>query len=86
MAKEILGHWSDNIKAFWYGANGCEWIAWKGSHHVFVFPCEEYPEKPDMIVEHIERIESVEEFTKAIMTGKVFKPSYKPIIPYWQEG
>jgi len=69
--------WDDNINCFWYGANGCEYIAWKGSHHVFVFPTWEYPKPPSEIIQHNTRIETVEEFEKALEMGERMKVTYE---------
>lgn len=76
-----LGEWSDILKAFWFGTNGCEFVAWYGSHQVFVYPCDEYPNQPSQIIQHDTRIESLAEFTKALNNGKVFVPEYKSVNP-----
>lgn len=82
---EILGEWSDSIQAFWFGANCCEWVAWKGSNQVFVYPCDNYSDLPKYVIQHKERIETLEEFTKAIYSGKVYEPEYKEVEVYWQK-
>lgn len=82
--KDILGEWSDNIKAFWFGANDCEWVAWKGSHQVFVYPCDKYPQPPFQVIQHTKRIETLRDFTEAINTGIVYEPSYPRVKAYWQ--
>lgn len=80
----LIGEWSDNLNCFWFGANHCEWIAWKGSNQVFVFPCDEYPNPPTQIIQYAKRIETLEDFTNAIQKGVVYDTEYKEIKPYWQ--
>ena len=82
----LLGEWSETIKAFWFGANGCEWVAWKGSHQVFVYPCDKHPQPPHRIIQHDKRIETLEDFTDAIGYGVVYEPTYTEVKEYWQEG
>ncbi|WP_245595193.1 hypothetical protein [Fictibacillus gelatini] len=74
---KTIGEWSEEIRAFWFGANNCEWIAWKGSHQIFVFPCDEYPNPPSKIIQHNKRIESIEDFTEAMQNGKTYIVEYK---------
>lgn len=83
--EDILGEWSDNINAFWFGANGCEWIAWKGSHQIFEYPCDFYPNPPSRIIQHDKMIETLEDFTEAMYKGKVYEPRYEQVKAYWQE-
>jgi hypothetical protein len=71
-----LGEWADNINAFWFGANRCEYIAWKGSHQVFVYDAECYPEPPSYIIQHNRRIETINEFSNAINNGVYMIASY----------
>ncbi|MFS0643782.1 hypothetical protein [Siminovitchia sp. 179-K 8D1 HS] len=82
--KKLLGEWSDTINAFWFGANNCEWIAWKGSHQVFVYPCDEHPNPPSQIIQHSNRIESLEDFTEAIYNGNLYEPEYKQVKKHWE--
>lgn len=74
--KKTLGEFSESINAFWFGANDIEFIAWKGSHQVFVYPCMDYPNPPFAILQHTKRIDTLEEFTKAIETGEYLEASY----------
>ena len=73
---DTLGEWSESIQAFWFGANDCEWIAWKGSHQIFVYPCHSHPSPPTQVIQHTKRIETLEDFTEAIETGKLLDASY----------
>lgn len=68
--------WSDKIQAFWRGGEGVEYIAWKGSHQVFVFPCGEYPKPPSSIIDHSDRIETLEDFEAAMTTGVHYDATY----------
>lgn len=80
----LLGEWDKKLNCFWFGANDCEWIAWNGSNQVFVYPCDEYPNPPSKIIQHTERIESLEDFTRAIQGGIVYEASYTKVKVYWQ--
>lgn len=82
---ELLGEWSEEINAFWHGANNCEWIAWKGSHQIFIYPCDNYPNPPSEILQHTKRIETLEDFTEAMYNGTFFKAEYKDGKAYWQD-
>lgn len=81
----MVGEWSDSINAFWFSANGCEWIAWKGSHQIFVYPGIAYPSPPTQVLQHTKRIDSVEEFNEAMNTGILYETSYEPVKAYWQD-
>lgn len=81
---ETLGEWSETIKAFHFGANGLEFIAWKGSHQVFVFDCDTYPQPPCQILQYTNRIETLDDFTNAIYKGRSFDVIYKDSIADWQ--
>lgn len=83
--KILLGEWSGNINAFWFGANDCEWIAWKGSHQIFVYHCGNHPNPPKQVIQHSKRIETLEDFNDAMETGVLFKSKYKKITAYWQQ-
>lgn len=72
MDKYLLGEWSDKLQAFWFGANNCEHIAFKGSNQVFVYDCDTYPLPPIEIIQHTGRIETLEDFDKALNEGKWF--------------
>lgn len=74
---ELLGEWSETINAFWYGANGCEYVAFKGSHQIFVFPTWEYPNPPSEIIQHTDSIETLEDFTAALEKGVRYEAYYK---------
>jgi hypothetical protein len=74
--KYLSGHWSETLMAFWFGANGCEYIAFKGSHQILEFPCYKYPNPPTRIIQHTERIETLEDFNNALDKGKWFSAVY----------
>lgn len=74
-----MGEWAKNIQAFWYGANGLEFVAWKGSHQIQVYPCDEYPSPAKYTIQHHTRIETVEEFNDCLMNGQRMKASYEAI-------
>ncbi|PGZ95696.1 hypothetical protein COE51_19470 [Bacillus pseudomycoides] len=69
-------NWDDNIKAFWSGTNGNEYIAWKGSHQILIYPCDNYPNPPSGVIQYNKRIEILEDFEDAMRTGEEFKCSY----------
>lgn len=73
----LVGNWSEKLNAFWMGANNCEFIAWKGSHQIFVYLCDEYPSPPSMIYQHTKRIETLEDFNDALDNQKIFDVTYK---------
>jgi hypothetical protein len=70
------GEWSDTINAFWCGGNDTEYIAWKGSHQIYVFPCGEYPNAPSEIIQHTNRIETVGDFNNAMENGIRSRATY----------
>jgi hypothetical protein len=74
--KETIGKWSDSLNAFWFGANDCEWVAWKGSYQIFVYPCNEHPNPPASVIQHTNRIETIEDFTEAMENGRTFQADY----------
>jgi hypothetical protein len=77
-----LGKWSDTINTFWLGANGCEYIAWKGSHQVLVYPCDDYPNPPSEVWQYHERIETVEQFNDALENSVKYKATYDEVVDY----
>lgn len=74
-----LGEWSDKIQAFWFGANGCEYVAWKGSRQIYVYPTDEYPNPPTYIIQHEERIERLEDFDEALTGGIRMRATYSEV-------
>jgi len=80
----MLGEWSDNLNAFWMGANNMEFIAWKGSHNIAVYPCDDYPNLPTLFVQGDRRIESVEDFDYVLRNGEGFAPNYEKTDCWWQ--
>ncbi len=72
-----MAEWSETLNAFWYGANGCEYIAFKGSHHIFEFPCDKFPGPPTRVIQYTNRIETLEDFENALDNGKWYQASYK---------
>ena len=83
--EDLIGEWSEKIQAFWFGANGCEWVAWKGSNQIFVYPGEKHPAPPQQIIHFPERLENVEDFTEAMYKGTVFNVQYEAVTAYWQK-
>lgn len=69
--------WSETLNAFWYGANGCEYIAYRGSHHVFVYPCHKHPEPPSEVWQFTRRIETLEDFNEALNNHVVYVANYR---------
>ncbi|OZB99081.1 hypothetical protein CJP46_02665 [Paenibacillus sp. XY044] len=67
------------MQAFWFGANGCEYVAWKGSHQIYVYPTDEYPSPPSYIIQHKKRIETLEEFDNALIHGIRMRATYSEI-------
>lgn len=74
--RTLAGEWSDTINAFWMGANNCEFIAWKGSHQIFVYPCDEHPQPPCAIYQHTKRIKTLEDFNDALDNRSVYNVTY----------
>lgn len=72
----IIGKWSNELQVFWYGANCEEYIAWKGSHQIFVFPCDEYPNPPSEVIQYHKRIETLDDFNEALQGGLIYKVTY----------
>jgi len=75
----ILGKWSDRFNVFWFGGMGDEYIAWKGSHQVYVFPTDEYPSPPSYIIQHTKRIETLVDFDDALTYGTRMEASYSAV-------
>ena len=71
-----MSNWDDDIKAFWSGGNGCECIAWKGSHQVYIYPTWEHPAPPSGMIQHTKRIETLADFNEAL-EGKIIKVEYE---------
>lgn len=72
----MLGEWSNTLNAWWYGANGCEYVAWKGSHEIAVYPCDDYPNLPTSFIQGDRRIETLEDFDYVLNNGKVYYAMY----------
>ncbi|UED72138.1 hypothetical protein [Brevibacillus sp. HD3.3A] len=78
----MVAEWSDKISAFWYGGidvkNGqsVELIAWKGSHHIMVYPVHEHPQPPSKFLQYHKRIETLEDFQDAIDNNKEYMATY----------
>lgn len=71
-----MGEWCDRLNAFWFGANGCEHIAFKHSHTIFIYPIWEHPNPPSEIIHYHKPIETVEDFDDALMHGKKLRATY----------
>ena len=76
MDKNIKGEWSEKIYAFWFGANGCEYIAWKGAFQIMVYPTHEHPNPPSKVLISNERIETLEQFSNVLNNGVEMDVSY----------
>lgn len=78
-SKEIGGnalHWNSHTNMFWFGANGNEYMAWKGSHQILIYPCDKYPNPPSGVIQHNKRIETLKDFEDALNTGHEFDCVY----------
>ncbi|MBX6360513.1 MAG: hypothetical protein IRZ03_10600 [Acidobacterium ailaaui] len=73
----LVGQWSNTLNTFWYGANGCEFIAFKGSYQILVFPTDEYPKPPSQIIHHTDKIETLRDFNEALEKGVWYDACYK---------
>jgi hypothetical protein len=71
-----MSEWDKDLNAFWMGGNGCEYIAWKGSHQVFVYPTWEHPAPPSEVIQHTKRIETLADFNEALDLGRHIKAEY----------
>jgi len=72
----MKGEWSATLSAFWFGANGCEFIAFKGSHQIFVYPCDEHPNPPSEVWHYHEKINTAEQFDDALDNHIKYKAVY----------
>lgn len=75
----MYGEWSKSLNAWWSGLNGIEHIAWKGSHQIFVYPPDDYPNPPMEIWQYHKRIETLEDFTDALENSIKLKVDYNKI-------
>lgn len=71
-----MTEWSDKLNAFWRGANGCEYIAYRGSHHIFVYDCDTYPSPPIAVWQFTRVIDSLEDFEEALENSVKYKAVY----------
>lgn len=74
--RTLCGEWSENLKVWWMGANNCEFIAWKGSHEIAVYPCDKYPNLPTHFIKGDRRIETLEDFDYTLNNGKKYSAQY----------
>lgn len=72
-----MSEWDKGLNAFWAGGNGCEYIAWKGSHQIFVYPTWEHPAPPSEVIQHTKRIETLTDFDDALDNGRHMKVEYE---------
>lgn len=76
---DSTARWSDSLAAYWYGANGCEYIGYRKGRLIFVF--DGITPLPSTVIESADPILSLEDFTMALEIGRV------SIIPtYLSEG
>ena len=73
----LIGEWSDTLHAFWYGANGCEFISFYGSQDIFVY--SQYPNPPIEVWHYNKRIESLEDFSDALHNSTKYITKYTKI-------
>ncbi|UED72131.1 hypothetical protein [Brevibacillus sp. HD3.3A] len=71
-----MSQWAENIQAFWHG-DWREYIAWKGSHQILVYPTDEHPGPPSHVIQYTKRIETLEDFNDALQNGKWLKATYE---------
>lgn len=57
---------ANKIKGFWFGANGCEYMAFEGGTNVFEFDCGAFPSPPNRIFSIKERIDTYQKFKEVI--------------------
>ncbi|MBM7598225.1 hypothetical protein JOC34_000582 [Virgibacillus halotolerans] len=69
-------YWDEKLQIYWAGYNGCEYIAYKGSHQIFEYPTWEYPSPPSRIIQHNERIESEDDFESALDSREWYTAHY----------
>jgi hypothetical protein len=80
LSNKIFGaEWSDKIKAFWFGTLDSEYIAWKGSHQVFVYPIDQHPAPPAKVIQFTRRIETIQDFEEALQQGVRYEVQYSQI-------
>ena len=73
-------YWSDRLQAFWIGGNGCEYIAWKGSHQILIYPCDDYPNPPSGIIQYSKRIENSNDFVDCMKNGIEMNANYEKVV------
>jgi hypothetical protein len=73
----LVGEWSDDLSAFWFGANGCEFVSWKGSHDIYVYPVDDYPNPPAYVIHGIKQIETLEDFNYTLNNGIEYECNYE---------
>lgn len=71
-----MSQWAENIQAFWHG-DWREYIAWKVSHQILVYPTDEYPNPPSYVIQYNKRIVTLEDFDNVLINGKWFKANYE---------
>lgn len=69
----------DEVKRFWLGANGIEYLSFENTYSIFVFDPDFDWEKPKHIINSKERIMTLEDFTKTLKEGEAYELSYKLI-------
>ncbi|WFO97897.1 hypothetical protein [Bacillus subtilis] len=78
MSKGIIGEYNVDLNIFWFGANGCEYISYKNSRQVFVYPTHTHPAPPDRLIVYSRPIKTLHDFGEAIENGEVYKSRYTP--------
>lgn len=72
----VRGEWHERINAFYFAANGREYVACKGSHQVMVYDGATYPAPPSMVLQHTDRVETLDDFSLALRFGKRMQATY----------
>lgn len=74
---DLVGDWDNELNAFLYVASGCKWVAYKGSHQIFVYWTKEPLAPPYQIIQNPNPITTIQEFTNTIRHGSIHNLSYK---------
>lgn len=78
----LLGEWSESgITAFWFGANGNEYISIKGTACVMEY-APEFPDFLPTLFYHkngTTNIDSIEDFSETLESGTPYEPYYLPL-------
>lgn len=76
--QSLCGEWSDTLNAWFFDANNCEFVAYTGSHDIFVYSCDKYPAMAEKVIHGDRRIESLEDFDHVLNNGVTYNCAYTP--------